>query len=315
MLARFRIGRNPVVDPRGARRYDEEAHAITAREVEFSWRGVPLHYIPGEVMATHVINVMHLVLPEGERAMSKTLSEALPLIEDPRLHEEVTGFIGQEAVHASSHEGAREHLTALGLEVEPMVRKMEWMTDRVLRDRGVTRRARHAWLCERLALFAAMEHYTAVIGEWLLDNDALEDKGMHPVMLDLVRWHGAEEVEHRNVAFDAFMYVDGSYARRIRTSLLASATLAGLFVYAAGYMYRADPSPRKGRFWPLQWFSAMRRQVIPPLSMFVTEIPKYLNPRFHPSQLGDMDKALRYLARSPAANANAVDAANTETKA
>ncbi|CAJ0557295.1 unnamed protein product, partial [Mesorhabditis spiculigera] len=42
-----------------------------------------------EPMVTHVINFMHLVLPEGERAMSATLAEALPLIEDTRLHEEV----------------------------------------------------------------------------------------------------------------------------------------------------------------------------------------------------------------------------------
>ena len=61
-----------------------------------------LHYVPGEPMATHVINFMHLVLPEGERAMSATLAEALPLIEDERLHEEVVGFVGQEATHAAS---------------------------------------------------------------------------------------------------------------------------------------------------------------------------------------------------------------------
>ena len=298
-----RIGHRPVVDPRGARRYDAEAHAITARDVEFSWEGVPLHYIPGEVMATHIINVMHLLLPEGERVMSRTLSEALPLIEDPRLHEEVAGFIGQEAVHASSHEGAREHLATLGLDVEPMVRKMTWMSDRVLGTTGLTGRAAHAWLCERLALFAAMEHYTAVVGEWLLDAEVLERNGMHPTMLDLIRWHGAEEVEHRNVAFDAFMYVDGSYARRVRGALLASATLASLFTYAAGYLHRIDPSPDKGRCWPLQLLDAARRKVIPPITMFVTEIPKYLDPKFHPSQLGDMDKALRYLARSPGANA------------
>jgi predicted metal-dependent hydrolase len=253
-------------------------------------------------MATHIINVMHLVLPEGERAMSGALAEALPLITDERLHEEVVGFIGQEATHASSHEGARDHLATIGLDVEPMAKKMEWLVDKVLGDRGLTGKAKHAWLCERLGLFAAMEHYTAVVGEWLLHADHLEKLGMHPTMLDLIRWHGAEEVEHRNVAFDAFMYVDGSYARRVRTALIASATLAVLFVLAAGYMFRKDPSKDKGRFWLLQLLSAARRGVIPNLFLFVTEIPKYLRPSFHPSQLGGMDAAVRYLAQSPAAN-------------
>lgn len=298
-----RIGRNPVVDPRGARRYTDEAHTIAARDVEFSWDGVPMHYIPGEPMATHVINFMHLVLPEGERAMSATLAEALPLIIDARLHEEVVGFVGQEATHASSHHGARDHLSSIGLDVEPVTRRMEWLVDRILGDTGLTGRAKHAWLCERLGLFAAMEHYTAVIGEWLLNAEHLEQMGMHPTMLDLVRWHGAEEVEHRNVAFDAFMYVDGSYARRVRTALLASTTLLALFLYITRYLYRADPSRGTGRFWCPRLLSVMRRGVVPKLTVWLTEIPKYLNPRFHPSQLGSMDTAVRYLARSPAANA------------
>ena len=298
-----RIGRNPVVDPRGARRYTEEAHVITPRDVEFSWDGVPMHYIPGEPLATHVINFMHLVLPEGERAMSKALSESLPLIEDARLHEEVVGFIGQEATHASSHEGARAHLASIGLDTEPMTRKLEWMVDHVLGERELKGRAEHAWLCERLGLFAALEHYTAVIGEWLLHAEVLERKGMHPTMLDLVRWHGAEEVEHRNVAFDAFMYVDGSYARRVRTALLASFTLLVLLLSSLNYLFKTDPSKNKGRFWFLQLLSAMRRGVVPNIMLFLTEIPKYLDPRFHPSQLGSMDAAVRYLTRSPAANA------------
>lgn len=301
----FRIGRKPVVDPRGARRYTEQAHAIAARDVHFSWDGVPLHYIPGEPMATHIINVMHLVLPEGERAMSKALGEALPLIGDARLREEVVGFVGQEATHAASHEGAREHLAALGLPVEPVARKMDWLVDRVLGDHGLTGKARHAWLCERLGLFAAMEHYTAVVGEWLLGADHLERMGMHPVMLDLIRWHGAEEVEHRNVAFDAFMHVDGSYFRRVRTALVASFTLAVLFVSTARYLYRADPIARRGGHWLRELVGATRRGVIPKATIFLTEIPKYLKPTFHPSQLGSMDRAVRYLAQSPAANESA----------
>ncbi len=285
----------------GSAPYADEAHAIHARDVEFDFDSVPMHYIPGEVMATHIINVMHLVLPEGERAMAQALSEALPLIDDQRLAEEVRGFIGQESMHASSHEKARQQLEKIGLEVGPMVELMSWMVDRLLGDHGLTGRAKHAWLCERLALFAGMEHYTAVIGEWLLTNDKLEEAGMHPAMLDLIRWHGAEEVEHRSVVYDAYMYVDGSYARKARHALLASTGLLALFVASSGYLFARDPEPAKGRWWPLQLASASLRGVVPSWTTFFTEIPRYLRPGFHPSQLGPMDNALRYLAQSPAA--------------
>ncbi|WP_431969410.1 metal-dependent hydrolase [Nocardia sp. bgisy134] len=283
--------------------YDDQAHAIHARDVRFDFDSVPMHYIPGEVMATHIINVMHLVLPEGERAMAQALAEALPLIDDERLREEVQGFIGQENMHASSHEKARKHLESIGLDVAPMVDTVSWLVDRVLGDHGLTGRAKHEWLCERLALFAGMEHYTAVIGEWLLTNDQLEAKNMHPAMLDLIRWHGAEEVEHRSVVYDAYMHVDGGYLRKARTGLLASFGLLALFVISGGYLFRKDPEPDKGRHWPLQMLSASARGVIPRFTTFVTEIPRYLRPGFHPSQLGPMDNAIRYLAQSPAARA------------
>ncbi|WP_054811800.1 metal-dependent hydrolase [Nocardia arizonensis] len=285
------------------RSYQDEAHAIHARDVHFDFSSVPMHYIPGEVVATHVTNVMHLVLPEGERAMAACLAEALPFIEDERLREEVTGFIGQETMHASSHEGAREHLQSLGLDVESYVSKVAWLVDRVLGDHGLRGRAKKQWLKERLGLFAGMEHFTAVIGEWLLEAEALEAAGMHPTMLDLVRWHGAEEVEHRSVVFDAYMYLDGGYARRARTGLLATALLLPLFVISTAYLYRKDPSVNKGRFWGAQFVSATVRGVIPSFTTFFTEMPRYLRPSFHPSQLGSMDSALRYLAHSPAARA------------
>ncbi|WP_328395597.1 metal-dependent hydrolase [Nocardia sp. NBC_00416] len=283
------------------RSYREEAHAIHARDVHFDFSTVPMHYIPGEVLATHVTNVMHLVLPEGERAMATCLAEALPHIDDERLREEVAGFIGQESMHASSHEGARQHLQAIGLDVESYVEKIGWLVDRVLGDHGLTGRAEQEWLKERLGLFAGMEHFTAVIGEWLLESEVLAELGMHPTMLDLVRWHGAEEVEHRSVVFDAYMHVDGGYARRLRTGLLASGLLLPLFVISTAYLYRKDPSPAKGRFWGRQFVSATLRGVIPSFTTFITEMPRYLRPGFHPSQLGSMDNALRYLAHSPAA--------------
>ncbi|MFQ6396075.1 metal-dependent hydrolase [Nocardia sp. KC 131] len=283
--------------------YADEAHAINARDVHFDFGSVPMHYIPGEVLATHIVNVMHLVLPEGERAMANCLAEALPLISDERLREEVAGFIGQESMHASSHEGAREHLQSIGLDVGSYVGAVAWLVDRLLGDHGLTGRAKEEWLKERLGLFAGMEHYTAVIGEWLLHADILEEKGMHPTMLDLVRWHGAEEVEHRSVVYDAYMHVDGSYARKARTALLASATLLPLFIVSTAYMYRKDPERDEGRSWPLQFVNATVRGVIPKFTVFFTEMPRYLRPGFHPSQLGSMDAALRYLAKSPAARA------------
>ncbi len=292
-----------------SRRHTDESLAITPRDVRFNWSEVPLEYVPGDSYATQFWNVMHLVLPEGERAMADVFGQALGEIDDPRLHEEVVGFVGQEATHASSHEGFREHLAAHGVPIAPILARIEYVVDQVFGDHGLTGRAGRFWLHERLGIYAAAEHFTAVVGEWLLDNRPFDVRGVDPTMLDLLRWHGAEELEHRNVAYDAFEYVAGGYGRRVRTAFIAFAGLAALWFSTAKRLYNDDSTNggAAGRrlWWPLAYRRAARARMIPTLVFLARQIPPYLNPSFHPSQGGDVDKAVRYLAQSPAARAAA----------
>lgn len=292
--------------PIQVRDYGAEALAINARRVRFCWDGVPQDYIPGEHYATQFWNVMHLVLPEGERAMSDVFARALPLIDDERLHEEVVGFVGQEATHAATHEGFRRHLTAGGLDITVQVRRIEYIVHAIFGDHGLTGRAAERWLAERLGIYAAAEHYTAVVGEWLLDNREFDRRGTDPIMLDLLRWHGSEELEHRNVAFDAFNHVDGNYWRRARTALVASLGLAVLWFATAAELYRKAGSGRRPRlWWPLAYLRAAHRNLVPNLGFLVKQTWLYLQPGFHPSRMGDIDKAIRYLAASPAVQVSA----------
>ena len=76
---------------------------LQARNVEFDWSDLPMHWIPGDPFSTHVLNVLHLLLPAGEEWFVETFKEALPLIEDEKLREDVVGFIGQEAMHPNAH--------------------------------------------------------------------------------------------------------------------------------------------------------------------------------------------------------------------
>ncbi|CDO11070.1 FF domain-containing protein [Mycolicibacterium cosmeticum] len=285
------------------REYNDEALAINARRVRFDWEGVPLEYIPGQPYATHFWNVMHLVLPEGERAMADVFAQALRYIDDERLKEEVVGFVGQEATHASSHESFRDYLRAHNVEIAPVMRRIEFAVNRIFGDHGITGAAKRSWLSERLGIYAAAEHFTAVVGEWLLDNQAFDRVGVDPTMLDLLRWHGAEELEHRNVAFDAYQYVDGGYARRARTAVIACLGLAVLWFSTAAYLYRNDVTIRRRRPWLVEYVRAARAGFVPGVSFLFAQMYYYLRPGFHPSSMGDISKAVRYLAVSPAARA------------
>ncbi|MGB2721092.1 MAG: metal-dependent hydrolase, partial [Rhodococcus sp. (in: high G+C Gram-positive bacteria)] len=127
---------------------------LQARNVKFDWTDLPMHWVPGDPYTTHVLNVLHLLLPAGEHWFVDTFKEALPYIDDEKLRDDVIGFIGQEAVHAEAHTGVLVHLKANGLDPKPFTDQMEWAFGKVLGSDSVTSLRSKNNLVERLALIA-----------------------------------------------------------------------------------------------------------------------------------------------------------------
>jgi len=283
--------------------------ALHARDVAFNWAGLPLRWIPGEPFASHFINVLHLLLPEGERWFVKNFVEVLPLIKDEKLFEEVLGFIGQEGMHANAHQGVIDYFDANGLDTRELIGEIEIVFQRLLGDRDLTGAAREEWLIEKVALIAAIEHMTAFLGNWILNSPALDAAGADPQMLDLLRWHGAEEVEHRNVAFDLFTHLDGRYHRRIRTYLIAVVGIFYIWLRSASYLIEHDATldqrVRSGLVTGVipGWVRGARQGILPGFEGMVLPLLRYFSPAYHPSREGSTSQAVAYLAKSPAAMA------------
>lgn len=276
---------------------DIDKVALTARDVSWDWTGLPLHYLDDDAFATHFCNGMNILLPEGEVFFVDVFSKALALAQDDAIREDVIGFIGQEATHSASHQALLDHLQSEGLDVAPYVEQIR----RLLGDRDLTGRAAHAWLLERVALVAALEHFTSYLGDWGLNARAWDDT-MDPRVLDLFRWHLAEEVEHRHVAFDLFTHLDGGYGRRVRVWLIAAPTLAFLLARGIRHLMSVDPdldgAARRIRFGDLR--RAWRRGLIPGPAGLAAMFLAYFRPGYHPSQYGSTSQAVAYLASSPA---------------
>ncbi|MEZ7240763.1 metal-dependent hydrolase [Rhodococcus sp. GXMU-t2271] len=281
---------------------------LQARDVEFDWSALPLHWVPGDPFSTHVLNVLHLLLPAGEEWFVETFKEALPLIRDEQLREDVVGFIGQESVHADAHRRVLEQLEAKGLDPTPFTDQMRWLFGRLLGRRPLTGLRAENYLVERLAIIAAVEHVTAFLGDWVLNAKGLDAAGTDPTMLDLLRWHGAEEVEHRNVAYDVMRYFDPGEARRIRTQLIVAPVLLWLWIRGARFLMAHDPvlaaAPGHARAPHLSdWSAASRRGTMPGPVDLGRRMSRYFRRSYHPSQEGSTAQAVRYLASSPAARA------------
>lgn len=260
--------------------------------------------MPEEPVASMVINAFNLLLPEGERMFCRTFTEAMPLVRDEKLREQMLGFIGQESMHAETHNQVLDEvLSAHGIETEPYVRHMEFLFRKLLgaNDTGGAV-ARHQRLLERLNVIAVLEHFFAWLGVWVLNAD-LEKHGADPRMADLFRWHGAEEVEHRNVAHDVAGYFGLGYLRRTLPIIVAFPAFIVLMLRGAKFLIRQNPTlPDLG--YPrliVRILGAMWRGALPGVPSLLWGMLSMFNPRYTPESMGSTAQAVAYLAKSPAA--------------
>ncbi|MGO3328215.1 metal-dependent hydrolase [Gordonia sp. (in: high G+C Gram-positive bacteria)] len=284
---------------------DVELHA---RNVEFDLSESPLHWIPNHPVSSNMITALNLLLPEGERWFVQTFNEALPMVKDENLAADIRGFVGQEAMHAEAHDKAvHEWLTTRGIDPSGYLTQMEWVFRRVLGPReGQTPEAMQKHLVERLWLIAAIEHYTAFLGDFAL-NCTWSENGADPNMTDMFVWHGAEEVEHRSVAHEVAAYFGDSRLRRGRAMGLALPFLLILLIRGFRFINSQDPTfsemstRARNLKYVKDYFAESRKGIFPKVGRIVVSTATYFRPGFHPSEIGDTAQAVAYLATSPGA--------------
>ncbi|GHH38350.1 putative metal-dependent hydrolase [Streptomyces candidus] len=128
------------------------------------------------------------------------------------------------------------------------------------------------------------------------------------LQLDLLRRHGAEEVEHRAVAFDMYQHCGGGgpprYARRIEVMVVVAPVVLWLWAWGASYLIRHDPRlAGRLRYSLREHNRALAKGLLPDWRELGSAIPCYSRRSYHPSQEGSLRRAVEYLATSPAAGA------------
>jgi predicted metal-dependent hydrolase len=283
----------------------KEGHPAHRRKVRFDWSNTPLHWVPGDPFSTHMINVLHLLLPTGERWFIESVNEATPLVDDEELREAIRPFVQQEAWHAQAHNLVLKHLAEQGIDTKPYIERLDKWLSALGGEKNKRWPAplRRFWLYRHLADTAALEHFTAVLGQWVIQNRGLDYAGADPVMLDLLRWHGAEEVEHRSLVFDVYQNVCGSYLLRVISMLLTAPQFIFWWLAGVRYLMKHDPTVAHAPRWR-DWLRATRQYRVPgPWQLIVATPVRYLRPSHHPDREASTEMAMAYLAKSPAARA------------
>lgn len=285
----------------------EERVQIRPREVRFDLSNTPLHWIPGEPVASHAMSTFNYMLPVGERWFCQVYERLLPFVNDEALRQEMLGFMAQEGIHAKAHEEVlREFFARHGISTaERFADLVEWVESRFypLLDQ-LSDDALLQVLKPQLALVAVIEQLTAFMGTWLLNCD-LDRRGADPVMLDLFRWHGAEEIEHRFVAHDVAEYFDVNRLLQVALTVFVGVNYLPVSLFVSKYLINADRSLPKMGMLRILWEgrAAGKRGVLPDWLAIVKEIPIIARKGYSPLQAGRTAQAVAYLAQSPAVRA------------
>lgn len=258
------------------------SHPILVRKMDFDFASVPRHWFFGNAFMTHVANGLNLVFPAGERFFIRSVKHYLDRIDDPQLRERVRAFFGQEGRHGFEHERVFEVLEAQGFEVRSYLQWYEtWAFEKIepLFPPHI-----------RLSATVALEHFTATMAEHGLSSDFLDDAD--PQMRALLRWHAAEEIEHKSVAFDVLQHVDPRYRTRVAGLLLA--TFGLLYFWGAGTrMLLRQEGLSRGEISRLRKQARKRGQN---KRFIFRAIASYLRPGFHPDRHDNYHLARDYLA-------------------
>lgn len=272
---------------------------ITVRRPSFDLADLPRWWVGGSRLGTWFGNAGHVFIPLGEQFFIDAVKPFRQRIEDDGLRREVASFIGQEAVHSRVHESVWDELRDHGVPVDLYAAAIE-------RFRSALEPHVPAEL--RLSITAALEHYTAAFGRAFLEEDLV---GVMPEqMAALLAWHGAEEIEHRSVAFDVLRQVDDDLALRLAGLVLGTALLivvpaAGVGLFAAADAARRPglrPPRRSGLGWsdlglPDPRLVAMSMRF---LSRLGREVARYVDPAFRPADQAPPAGYDDWLADQPA---------------
>lgn len=165
------------------------------------------------------------MFPEGERFFIHSVRHYQKAITDPGMVADIKGFIGQEAHHGRCHDDLNDAIDKLGI---PMTMVTDNMLNRIMMLKT------HLGPGRQLALTVAMEHFTASLAEFILDNPEVLD-GAPEALRQMLLWHAVEEIEHKAVAFDVYKQQVGNEWMRRRVMVIA---MVMLFSRIAFFQFR-----------------------------------------------------------------------------
>ena len=255
---------------------------IRPRRMNFRFKGLEntRYWFDDDPVLTHFMNVLSVTFPDGERFFVDAVRAFRDQVDDPQRQKDISGFIGQEAMHSLEHKAFNDLVAGHGEGYDALVGEALGVAQRLLAG------ARKHLSAERqLAATAGLEHITAILADTILRRADMVEK-MDPSVRPLWVWHAIEETEHKAVAFDLYQDVSGDYWQRQRAFFYGTAYLTVFSAYFTWRFLKEDGVHRrpltlaKG-LWKMFGYSFGHKGVV---TQAIPAWFQYLRPGFHPWQ-------------------------------
>ena len=188
---------------------------ITVRDLRFG-RGEKSRrwWLGGDPVGTAWFNALSATFPRGEAFFVESV-RAYRDTAPAHLAEAIRSFIKQEVNHSREHVVFNKAAVDAGYKIDHIETRMSEMLD-LARGRPPV---------VNLAATMALEHFTAIFAHQLLASPRFL-AGADPHIADLWRWHAIEEIEHKAVAYDTFLFATQGWSRRRRWKVKALSMFA-----------------------------------------------------------------------------------------
>ena len=189
---------------------------ITVRDERFNRGTNPRRWWAGEPFGTAWHNALSATFPRGEAFFIEAV-KAHRDGADPKLDAEIRAFVRQEINHTREHIAFNRLAEDAGYDIKAIDTRVAEMLA-LTKDRPAI---------ANLAVTMALEHYTAMMAAEFLENPA-HFADADAEVRDMWRWHAAEEIEHKGVAFDTWNHATRDWSPgkrwRVRSLVMVSVT-------------------------------------------------------------------------------------------
>lgn len=257
-----------------------KAPEVPIRHMDFKFdaRDLDTTFFKDTEFATAYFQALSIFLTFGEELVIDTARYHRQFLKDPVLKQRVTALIGQEAIHSKMHDEFNDTLA----EHRYPVALYRFLADNVF-EYGFKKLPNRM----QLSLMAGIEHFTAVLAEYMMKNEAVFYETGDEKQRALWMWHMLEESEHKDIAYDVYETLSGNYPLRVSGFALAAFTIMFLVPLggAAIPVYRKPTKLLSLRFWKdvktsLVFLAGPKEGVY---GSTVKHILDYLRRDFHPN--------------------------------